>query len=62
MSDIIGVAATILGGVVCLIGLFISLRGFWRSQSAEKLDTKSYFKGLALIIAGVGLMWLGELV
>ena len=42
------------------VGVFISARGYWRSMRSEQMDSRSYFKGVALILLGVGLQVLSE--
>ena len=60
MDGALGTGVQILGGVMCVIGVFISLRGYWRSRRTDKLDYRAYFKGLFFILAGVGLLALSD--
>lgn len=50
----------ILSGILMILGMFISLRGYVRSKKSDVADSRSYFIGLAFILAGVGLQALGE--
>ncbi len=50
----------VIGGVFSAIGVLVSLRGYLRSIGKDKLDYRAYFKGMALIGMGVGLMALSE--
>ena len=51
---------TLLGTLVCVVGVFISLRGRHRSRGAPPTDHRSYFVGVALILVGAGIIWLPE--
>ena len=58
--DTLRTALMVLGGILMAVGVFISARGYWRSMRSEQMDSRSYFKGVALILLGVGLQVLSE--
>ena len=60
MNGAMGTVATILGGVMCVIGVSISLRGYWRSRRTDKLDYRAYLQGMFFVLAGVGLLALSD--